>query len=314
MEKKHLMIFIIILIATIFFVLTIASFYFYNVAVKRSAKQFMDDNPDLAVSSDKTFVTEGKTWLRTVTFEEVEITSYDGLKLKGYYLPADTESNKTVILAHGYAGRAMNMYSFAKYYHQQNFNILMPDARGHGESKGDYIGFGWPERLDYVQWIDYVLNRNSEQTKIVLHGISMGSTTVMMTSGEDLPEQVKAIIADCGYTSVKDILTYQLRRMYNLPSFPIIQSTSLLTKIRVGYSFTEASALDQVKKTDKPILFIHGEEDTFVPVEMVYELYDAANGEKELYIVPNAEHGNAYNTDPALYEETVTNFLKKYVE
>jgi len=142
----------------------------------------------------------------------------------------------------------------------------------------------------------------------------MGSATVLMTSGENLPKQVKAVIADCGYTSAKDILTYQLKRMYHLPSFPIIQSTSLLTKIRAGYFFEEASALEQVKKTKLPIFFIHGDSDTFVPVKMVYDLYEAANGEKELYIVPNAEHGNAYDAEPNVYEDKVTHFLKKYID
>ena len=306
---------IVILIIVTLAVLTAASFYFYNIAVKRSPKDFLDDNPDLAVSSGQTLINEGKAWLETVTFEEIEMTSNDNLKLKGYYLPAQTDSQKTVIIAHGYSGRAMNMYSYAKFYHEKlGYNVLMPDARGHGESDGDYIGFGWPERLDYIQWINYLLDRDGEDTEIVLHGVSMGSATVMMTSGEDLPKQVKAVVADCGYTSAKDVLTYQLKRMYNLPSFPIIGTTSLLTKFRAGYYFAEASALEQVKKTDKPILFIHGKDDTFVPVEMVYELYEAANGDKKLYIVPNAEHGNAYDANPSLYEKTVTNFLNKYVD
>lgn len=295
-------------------VLIVASFYFYNVAVQRSTKDFMDDNPDLAVTTDTTLSDEGKAWMNNISFEEIELTSNDGLNLVGYYLPADEESDKTVIIAHGYSSNAKQMYSYAKYYHEElGYNILMPDARGHGQSEGDYIGFGWPERKDYVQWIDYLIDRNGSNSQIVLHGISMGSATVMMTSGEDLPEQVKAVVADCGYTSAKDVLTYQLKRMYNLPSFPIIQSTSLLTKIRAGYSFEEASALEQVKKTDLPILFIHGENDTFVPVEMVYELYEAANGEKELYLVPNAEHGNAYDANPTLYEEKVSDFLTKYI-
>ncbi len=206
------------------------------------------------------------------------------------------------------------MYAYAKYYHEAlGFNVLMPDARGHGKSEGDYIGFGWHERKDTAQWIDYVLDRNGTDNEIALHGVSMGSATVLMTSGEDLPEQVKTVIADCGYTSALDILSYQLGEMYSLPSFPLIQSTSLLTKIRAGFSFAEASALEQVKKTSLPIFFIHGKEDAFVPVEMVYELYEAANGEKELYIVPDAEHGNAYDADPETYENKVKEFLHQHM-
>lgn len=314
MKKKRFIKYTVILVSIILISLTAASFYFYNLAVKRSTGEFLNDNPDLAVSTDDSLASEGLTWLETVSFDEVEITSNDVLKLVGYYLPAETDSNKTAIIAHGYTSQAMNMYSYAKFYHELGYNVLMPDARGHGESEGDYIGFGWPERLDYIQWINYVLKQNGDDTEIVLHGVSMGSATVMMTSGEDLPEQVKAVVADCGYTSAEDVLSYQLKRMYHLPSFPILQATSLMTHIRAGYSFSEASALEQVKKTDKPILFIHGEDDTFVPVEMVYELYEAANGDKELLIVQGAEHANAYDADPVLYEETVTNFLNQYVE
>lgn len=291
-----------------------ASFYFYNVAVKRAEKDFLNTDPNLAVSTPQTLQTEAKKWADTVNFKKIGITSNDGLALAGYYLPAEEETNKTVIIAHGYAGQATGMYGYARYYHEVlGFNVLMPDARGHGKSEGDYIGFGWHERKDYVQWIDYVLDRNGADSEIALHGVSMGSATVMMTSGENLPKQVKAIVADCGYTSALDILSYQLGEMYSLPSFPLIQSTSLLTKIRAGYSFEEASALEQVKKTSLPIFFIHGEKDTFVPVEMVYELYEAANGDKELYIVPGAEHGNAYDADPETYEEKVEEFLNHYM-
>ena len=314
LKKKRLINYIIILLSVILIGLTGASFYFYNLAIKRSTGEFLNDNPDLAVNTDNSLQIVGQAWLETVTFDTVEMTSNDGLKLVGYYLPAETVTNKTAIIAHGYTSQAMNMYSYAKFYHELGYNVLMPDARGHGASEGDYIGFGWHDRLDYVQWINYVLAQNGNDTEIVLHGVSMGSATVLMTSGEELPKQVKAVVADCGYTSAEDVLSYQLKRMYHLPSFPILQVTSLKTKIRAGYSFAEASALEQVKKTEIPILFIHGEDDTFVPVEMVYELYDAAGSDKELLIVPDAEHANAYDADPQLYEETVTNFLDKYVE
>ena len=312
---KNTIIIISIILALVIAGIIGASFYFYNVAVKRADKDFLNSDPNLAVSTPQTLQTEAKKWAGTVDFEEIGITSNDGLALIGYYLPAEEKTNKTVIIAHGYAGHAVGMYAYAKYYHEAlGYNVLMPDARGHGKSAGDYIGFGWHERKDYVQWIDYVLDRNGKDSKIALHGVSMGGATVMMTSGEELPKQVKAVVADCGYTSARDILSYQLGEMYSLPSFPLIQSTSLLTKLRAGYSFEEASAVEQVKKTSLPIFFIHGEKDTFVPVEMVHELYEAANGEKELYIVPDAEHGNAYDADPETYEKKVAEFLEPYMK
>ena len=312
---KKTIIIISIILALIIAGIIGASFYFYNVAVKRADKDFLNSDPNLAVSTPQTLQTEAKKWAGTVDFEEIGITSNDGLTLTGYYLPAEEKTNKTVIIAHGYAGHAIGMYAYAKYYHEAlGYNVLMPDARGHGKSEGDYIGFGWHERKDYVQWVDYVLDRNGKDSKIALHGVSMGGATVMMTSGEELPKQVKAVVADCGYTSARDILSYQLGEMYSLPSFPLIQSTSLLTKIRAGYSFEEASALEQVKKTSLPIFFIHGKEDAFVPVEMVHKLYEAANGEKELYLVPGAEHGNAYDADPETYEKKVAEFLAPYMK
>lgn len=136
----------------------------------------------------------------------------------------------------------------------------------------------------------------------------------MMTSGEELPPNVKAIVEDCGYTSVKDELTFQLKRMYHLPAFPIVDTTSMLTKIRAGYSFNEASALEQVKKSVTPTLFIHGDSDTFVPTEMVHTLYENSPVEKELYIVPKAGHGEAFRMDPVKYESVVTGFVGKFIE
>ncbi|MGN1400945.1 MAG: alpha/beta hydrolase [Bacillus sp. (in: firmicutes)] len=310
---KKTIIIISIITAVLAVLLVAASFYFYDVAVKRSEKEFLDDNPDLAVSSDDSLQKDADKWAGSVFFEDVSLQSSDGLRLSGYYLPAEGGSEKSVIIAHGYSGRANAMMAYAKLYHEWGYNVLMPDARGHGNSEGDYIGFGWHERQDYLQWIDYLLDLNGKDQEIALHGVSMGSATVLMTSGESLPAQVKAVIADCGYTSAKDILSYQLGRMYNLPSFPIIQSTSLLTKLRAGYSFEEASALEQVKKTTLPIFFIHGDSDTFVPVEMAYELFEAASGPKELYIAEGAEHGNAYDIDPDAYERKIKAFLNEYM-
>lgn len=141
-----------------------------------------------------------------------------------------------------------------------------------------------------------MIKKTGPSAQIVLHGVSMGGATVLMTSGEDLPPQVKAIVADCAYTSVKAQLSYQLRRMYRLPSFPFVQSASLITRLKAGYGFGEASALKQVRKAKAPILFIHGDADNFVPFAMMNELYEACQSPKRL-IVPQAGHGLSYDTD-----------------
>ncbi|XHI72204.1 alpha/beta hydrolase [Listeria monocytogenes] len=226
------------------------------------------------------------------------------------------ETTDTAKLAktHGYRGKSgkVEMAGLARMYHEKfGYNVLMPDARAHGESEGDNIGFGWPERKDYVQWIDQVIDKNGTATQIALHGVSMGSSTVLMTSGEKLPKQVKSIIADCGYTSMDAELSYQLKAMFHLPKFPIIPTASLINKFKEGFFFSEASAVDAVAKTDLPIFYIHGDADAFVPTYMVDELYDATNSYKEKWIVKGAEHGQAFTVDPKTYEEKVRQFLNK---
>ncbi|MDP4145678.1 MAG: alpha/beta hydrolase [Bacillota bacterium] len=311
MENKFNL--ILIFLSIIVIVDLCASNYFYNIAIARSKKRFLQKNKDLHTMSPKTNPEDTLLWLEKQNLRTVEIQSEDFLRLRGYYLEADKLSKVTVILAHGYNSQGKDMAAFAKFYHKSlGYNVLMPDDRGHGQSEGNYIGFGWMDRKDYVKWIDYTINTLNKDSKIILHGVSMGGAAVLMTSGEKLPSNIKAIISDCAYTSVKAELSYQLQRVYKLPSFPILQTTSFLTKIRAGYFFCEASAVKQVGKTKIPILFIHGAEDNFVPTNMVYTLYKSCRSEKDIFIVPNASHANAYNIDKIGYEMKVTQFVSKY--
>lgn len=293
-------------------VLVFAGNYFYNYAVVPSEKDFLEgDTPGTTKTNEES---SAQSWFANPeNRKEWQQTSADGLKLSAIYLPA-TDSHKTAIVAHGYMGNAETMANYAKMFHDLGYNVLVPDARGHGKSEGDYIGFGWHERKDYVKWIDQVLETNGQSEEIVLYGISMGAATVMMTSGEPLPTNVKAIIEDCGYSSVNEELAYQLNELFSLPPFPLIQVTSLMTKIRAGYFFGEADAIKQLEKNQLPMLFIHGDADTFVPYEMLDKVYQATTGPKEKYIVPGAEHAKAYSIDPENYQKTVSSFLEKYVK
>ena len=321
MKRKNMIIGLISIILTLIIVgLTWASFFFYNLSVKRSQKEFLQNNEDL--SNDESVETANMDvnpftvdWFDHQSYETWEITSEDGLKLKGYYIKAKSPTAKTVIIAHGYSSRARYMSSFAELFCDKlGYNVLMPDARGHGSSEGDYIGFGWPERKDYLQWIKMVIDVGGTDSQIALFGTSMGGATVMMVSGEDLPEQVKVIVEDCGYSSVFEELSYQVKRMYHLPSFPIVYTTSILTDLKVGYNFFEASSVKQVSKDKVPMLFIHGSKDTFVPTDMVYQVYNACKADKDILIVEGAGHGMAYFTDPATYEKKVSEFIKMYIK
>ena len=201
-------------------------------------------------------------------------------------------SNDWVLAFHGYMGSAAEVTPGAWRFHQWGYNVLMPEARGCGKSGGDYYAMGWDDRLDALDWID-LLNTEYGAANIYLFGVSMGGATVMMITGEELPGNVRAAVEDCGYTSAKAEFAYQLKQLFGLPSFPVMDMASLVTRIRAGYWLGEASALKQVKKSETPTLFIHGSADTFVPAEMVYEVYEAATCEKELFVVEGAGHGGA---------------------
>jgi fermentation-respiration switch protein FrsA (DUF1100 family) len=253
-------------------------------------------------------------WLDGKDYETWNIISDDGLKLQAYYVSADKPTAKAALLFHGYSAKGKDMAGFARFFcDMHGYNVLMPDARGHGGSEGSYIGFGWPERKDCLKWIQRVVERLGEDCQIILFGISMGGSTVMSASGEELPKQVKAIVEDCGYSTLWGQLSWQLKRIYRLPCFPFMHAASLLIKLRAGYSIREADALAQVKKSVTPTLFIHGEDDTFVPFRMVHEVYDACPSEKDIYVVPGAGHGMAGAVNTEAYESKVNDFIGRYI-
>lgn len=289
-----------------------SSIYFYKQAVKNKRSTAPLDYDLINVVPNDPWEEE-KLWFQKVERDTLTIQSQDALTLKAMLVEHEQANKKVAILAHGYSGTSKEMAPFAKLFYDLGFTIVLPDARGHGDSEGDYIGFGWPERHDYLAWIDSLISRYGQDTEIVLFGISMGGATVLNVSGEALPDQVKAIVEDCGYSSVEKELSYQLKNLYKLPSYPFIPMTSLLTKYKAGYSFTEASPVDQVKKSLTPTLFIHGDKDSFVPTAMAYELYQAAASDKALYIVPGAEHAYSYVTDKDEYRRQVTRFLSRYL-
>ena len=253
-----------------------------------------------------------RAWGETVQREQASVQSGDGLTLRGEYALSPEPSSRWLIAVHGYRGDHSHMFMIASFYGLRGYNVLLPDLRGCGASDGDWIGMGWPDRLDMLRWIDWILQRDPD-AQIVLHGVSMGGATVLMTSGEKLPPQVKAIVEDCGYTSAWDIFEDQLDAIFHLPPFPIMQVGNVIASMRAGYSFSGASALEQVKKARVPVLFIHGEKDDFVPTEMVYPLYEACASEKQLLVVEGAGHGSSSMVDPELYFGTVFDFVGRYV-
>lgn len=233
-------------------------------------------------------------------------------KVVASYIPATRPTKKTVIIAHGYKGNRETMANYVKMFHEMGFNALVPDDRGHGESSGNYINFGWLDRLDYLQWINRVIDHVGKDSDILLFGVSMGGATVEMISGETLPPQVKALIADCGYASIREELTYLLKQQFHLPEYPVEPLVSGINRHVLGFSLDDVSSTKQLAKNNRPILFIHGGRDTYVPVKMAYENYRATKSPKQLWIVKNATHAESFWYNPTAYRKRVTAFLETY--
>lgn len=313
--------------ALILFILGFAGNYFYNLALNPDASKSLvfgepseedSSHPDSdQVSQEQTSgatTKESQLWFHeNSNFEDVYLTSSDNLKLHSYKITNPTPSHTWVISVHGYMSQGNVLSNPAKHFYDMGYNVLLPDLRGHGLSEGDYIGMGWDDRNDVIGWIDYILEQDPT-AQIVLHGISMGAATVMSVSGEALPSNVKAVIEDCGYTSVWDQFASQLKGLFNLPEFPFMHAASLVTKIRAGYWLSEASPIAQVAKSKTPTLFIHGDQDNFVPYSMHQELYDASSAEKEILTIEGAGHAMAATHNADLYWSTISTFLGKYLD
>ena len=254
--------------------------------------------------------TEARAWFKE-NRKSSNLTADDGTELAAWYFAASESTHDYAVCLHGYTNEPIGMARYAKRFHDRGMNVLAPAARAHERSGGDYIGMGWPERRDIAEWIRLILSWDPD-ARIILHGVSMGAATVLMASGETLPENVKAVIADCGYTSEWDEFIWEAETLH-IPWFPVLNAASLLSKLRDGYDFKQASALDQVKKSRIPTLFIHGSEDELVPYKMLGELYLAAACEKEKLTVEGAGHALSSSVDPELYWSTVERFIEKYI-
>lgn len=252
-----------------------------------------------------------------------------GETLHALYVAAARPTRKTAVIVHGYTDNAVRMLMIGHLYNKvMDFNILLPDLYGHGMSEGDHAQMGWKDRLDVLQWTeaaDELFGRNNMpdsigicSTEMVVHGISMGAATTMMVSGEvehGIYQQpfIKCFVEDCGYTSVWDEFQGELKTQFNLPAFPLLHTASWLCKQEYEWDFQEASALEQIRKCTLPMLFIHGDADTFVPTWMVYLLYEAKPEPKELWVVPGSAHAMSYKDHPQEYTEHVKNFVDKYI-
>lgn len=261
------------------------------------------------------FITPWLDSLQTTgALRDTFIINRKGRQLHAMFASAAKPTDKTAVIVHGYTDNAIRMLMIGYLYNNDlNYNILLPDLQDNGLSEGPAIQMGWKDRLDVLNWMNIANDIFGKHTQMVVHGISMGAATTMMVSGEAQQPFVKCFVEDCGYTSVWDEFSFQLKDMFGLPEFPLMYTTSWLCNAKYGWNFQEASSLEQVKKCSLPMFFIHGDADTYVPTRMVYPLYEAKSEPKELWIVPGATHAMSYKDYPQEYTERVKKFVGKYI-
>ena len=250
--------------------------------------------------------------------EEVALTADDGTPLSAYLMRASAPTDRTAVVVHGYTDHPLGMLQYAWiYHHELGCNVLLPALRYHGKSGGRSIGMGWGDRLDVKRWIDELPTLLGAEQRVVVHGLSMGAATTMMLSGEeDLTPAVKGFVEDCGYMGVWEQFEKELKEDYHLPSFPLLHAANLICRLRFGWDFLEASALDAVRRADRPMLFIHGGNDHYVPTWMVHPLYcekGGAKGGNVRWIAPASGHADSFEDHPTEYTRQVVEFVQRYL-
>ena len=247
--------------------------------------------------------------VRAMPHDQVSVRSFDGLTLWGKYYEY-APGAPIEILFHGYRGSAeRDMCGAFQRCHSLGHSALIVDQRASGKSGGNVITFGVNESRDCLTWIEYVTARFGPKTRIILAGISMGAATVVMAAGRELPENVIAILADCGYTSPRDIIKKVIATDMKLPPDLAYPFVKLGARLFGRFDLDELSSIETVRNTPVPILLIHGESDDFVPCDMSKRCHEANPASTRLFTVPGAGHGLAYLVDKAGYLETARNFF-----
>lgn len=240
--------------------------------------------------------------------KNVEVVSFDGLKLRGKYYELDKNA-PIELMMHGYRGNSRrDLCGGVNRAFEVGHNVLLIDQRASGNSEGNVISFGINESRDALTWLDYLQKQFGKDAKVILTGVSMGASTVMMCIERGLPKCVKGILADCGYSSTKDIIKKVIKEMH-LPADILYPFVKLGAKLYGKFDLEEIVPLEAVKKSPVPILFAHGDVDDFVPYSMSVECYNACTSKKRLVTIKDAGHGLCYPVARDEYVKELTEFF-----
>lgn len=296
--------------------------YFVNYAIARSGAggdrkisqestiEVLGEDEKIIENNKKIAKENSEKWSEAIQQKQVEVKANDNITLRGTEYLNQEETNKWAIILHGYRSNPSSVLTIGEHFSEKGYNVLIPSMRACADSEGEYVGMGWLDKEDLKCWINLIIEEN-KNAEIILHGSSMGAATVLMASGDELPANVKKIIADSGYTSVWDIFASEAKARFNLPEFPVLNMFQIVANRKAKYDIKEASSLEQVKKSTTPILFIHGDKDDFVPEYMCEKLYDATNCKKEKLIIHGAGHTDGKYREPEKYYNTIFDWISR---
>jgi hypothetical protein len=302
---------ILLISAAVFALLSVAAglaLYFFGV---RRRKETPVEEDSFGPYTER--VRAGAKWLDERDMERLTLKSYDGLDLVGYFLPAEGPARGAMLLMHGYRSTyKIDFSATADYLHGLGYDLLLVKQRACGESGGNNICYGVRERFDCRDWAKLLAAREPEGTPVFLYGLSLGCATVLMATGLDLPESVRGVVADCGYTSPHAEFVYLIKRGKAGFFWPFYLCFRAWTRVLAGWGVKEASTLDAMAVNTRPVLFIHGGRDKFVAPVFTVQNYLACKAEKELVIIEDARHGTSCIEGEERYRERQSAFLERY--
>jgi fermentation-respiration switch protein FrsA (DUF1100 family) len=245
-------------------------------------------------------------------WRDVVIESRFGYPMQGTYIPNSQTTDKTLIFLHGFTENRLAGLNYRSIYLNAGFNLLLVDSRAHGESGGDSVTWGNYEKYDLDQWVSWVRQRFPGGT-IGVHGISMGAATALLHAElNEANKRVAFYIADSSYSDFEALLTLQMEQRLHLPGLALprvlLQYANAVAYLKSRFTFYQASPVRAVRSVTTPILYIHGEADTLVPVNMSRELYNATKGPRQIYTFPRAGHVSSIFNDWYRYGRVVRNF------
>lgn len=307
-----MVLFLFALLALLLLTLVSGGYTFFVACLRRKEPDWLKEEELAKTPYGKYFesIVAANNWLTEHSAQDVYITSDDGLRLHGLWVPAANPKG-TILFAHGYRSSMLVDIGMAMdFYYQKGMNLLIPEQRCHGKSQGRYITFGIKESNDMFKWLTYH-NCILGDFPVVLSGLSMGASTMLYLADRDLPENVKGIIADCGFTSPKEIISYIFKRVTKLPAIPSIWVTDMFAHVFAGIGLNDKDSRKTLAKNKLPIRMIHGTADDFVPCEMTKEGFGVCTGSKKLLLSEGAGHGVSFLKDREKYEEMISNFLEE---